>query len=238
MGLGDNIVENGIFQGTIDTWLQTGTTFPGSALHWAAIIASPFVNKKKLEYPETGGGVQDLGSTVLNVATLGATGVASAMSGLMNKMFVATKDPNLEGIPIISPNITVSREVEVSEYGVIMDAGYMKKNVVDNAVPKPRVWNVNGYLTSKWDMDVGMVLKPSLVMQTKTLDAFAKSRKPLWFKTDEFEFVQVQITNLTVNRKAEIMNAYEVSLTLKEFTPLEIFSGATFFQKAAFILSH
>lgn len=238
MGWGDNIVENGVFQGTVDTWLQIGTTFPGAALHWATILASPYANKKKLEYPEAGGGIQDLGSTVLSIATLGGSAVASGMTSILNKMNVATKDPNIEGIPIISPAISVSREVEVSEYGVVMDSGYMKKNVVDNAVPKPRTWSINGYLTSKWDMDIGMTVKPSLVMQAKTLDAFAKSRKPVWFKTDEFEFVQVQITNVSFNRKAEIMNAYETSITLKEFVPLEIFSGSTFIQKASFILSH
>ncbi len=229
-----SLKENGLFQGSIDTYLQTGMTTAGTLIHWAAIVASCYTDNKRLVYPKPKmlSGVADIGSSVESaISTLQSSSAGAATIKWLNDVYEATKDPNIEGIPIISPSIQVSREVEVSDYGVIMDSGYQKKNVVDNAVPKPRIWELKGYITSKWAVDIGMILKPSLQMQAKILDAYAQSRKPLWFKTDEFEFVKVQITNLTFSRKAEIMNAYEVSITLKEFVPLEIFTkGPTWAQ--------
>ena len=215
--------ENGVFQGSIDVYLQNNMHPVGIAIHWAAILASCYTDERKLLYPKTKSlaEVADLGSAV---ASIQATTAGEATIKWLNSVYEATKDPNIEGIPIVSPSIQVSREVEVSDYGVIVDSGFRKQNVVDNATPKPRTWEIKGYITSKWAVDVGMILKPSLQMQSKILDAYAQSRKPLWFKTDEFEFVKVQITNLTFSRKAEIMNAYEVSMTLKEFIPLEIFT--------------
>lgn len=228
-----SIKENGVFQGTIDAYLQKNMTPAGASIHCVAIVGSSFTGNRNLSYPKVSLGAVDLASTIMSVTSQ----VSTQVNGLQ-ELYEATKDPNIEGIPIISPSIQVSREVTVSDYGVIMDSGYMKKNVVDNAVPRPRTWEINGYLTSKWGIDIGFTMKPSLVMQAKTLDAFAQSRKPLWFKTDEFEFVRTQITNLTINRKAEVMNAYEVSITLKEFVPLEIFTKASKLSKALFILTH
>ncbi len=222
-----SLKENGIFQGAIDTYLQNNMSAAGIIIHWSAILASCYSDNKRLvsPKPKVFGWVSDLGSSVESaIGTLQSSDAGTKTTKWLNDIYEATKDPNIEGIPIISPSIQVSRDVEVSDYGVIVDSGYKKQNVVDNATPKPRIWEIKGYITSKWAVDIGMVLKPSLQMQAKILDAYAQSRKPLWFKTDEFEFVRVQITNLTFSRKAEIMNAYEVSVTLKEFVPLEIFT--------------
>lgn len=224
--LSTEIAENGAFQGAINTYLQNNMSPVGIPIHWGVILASCYADKR-LVYPKAktaaGKGVAYLDSSIISVMEEGMP--SSTVTKWLNDVYEATKDPNIEGIPIISPSVQVSRDVEIADYGVIVDSRYMKKNVVDNATPKPRVWDIKGYITSRWTVDVGMVLKPSLQMQAKMLDAYSQSRKPLWFKTDEFEFVRVQITNLTFSRKAEIMNAYEVSITLKEFIPLEIFTG-------------
>lgn len=141
---------------------------------------------------------------------------------LTRDIYACLRDPNLEGIPILSPKISVSREVDISENSVIVPENYQRMYIIDNAVPHPRTWSVTGYITSSPLIDSGMILKPSLMMQAKFLDALAKSRRILWFKTDENEMVKVQIASLTIERNAEASNAYPVNMTLKEFVPLQL----------------
>lgn len=232
---GNSMVENGAFQGGIDNYLKNNMTQEGMLIHWGNILGScavglnAGVNKGKSAYVPWQRNIYE---------TMAFNPPAQATLNFMNDFYEATKDPNLEGIPIKSPEITVSREVEVSEYGVVMDEGYMHNYVVDNAVPKPRIWSVQGYVTSRWEVDTGFILKPSLQQQIKMLDGYAQSRRPLWFKTDENEFVRVQITSLTINRKAENMNAHALTMQLKEFVPLELFTSADNWRKASFIMSH
>ena len=64
-----------------------------------------------------------------------------------------------------------------------------------------------------------LLIKPTLMLQMKYLDACAASRKPVWFKTDNNEFFKVQITRLYFERVAESTNAVHVLVSLKEFKP-------------------
>lgn len=219
--------ENGAFQGAIDSYLAYNMTNQGALIHWAAILTSEVADTSLSK------------RTTSDLSTIKSFNVLDRkVLEKMNEFYKETKDPNLEGIPIKSPEISVTRDVDVADYGVIMDESYMHTHVVDNAVPKPRVWNVQGYLESNWGADIGLILKPSLQFQAKMLDGYAQSRRPLWFKTDENEFVRVQISSLSFNRKAEWMNGCQVTLQLKEFVPLELLTSMGKFRKAQFILTH
>jgi hypothetical protein len=208
------VVENGAFQGSVDAYLANNMTNTGTLIHWSAMLSSGFLNS--------------LASSVVKLDQ-----VSTEVAQYMNKVFTALKDPNIEGIPIKSAKVTVHREVEVSDYGVVTGKGYYHKNIADNAVPKPRTWTVTGFITSVWDVDTGFILKPSLLLQAKLLDAFAQSRRPLWFKTDENEFVKVQITDIQIERVPEYLNGESVVIQLKEFVPLEIMTNVTGVYKAA-----
>lgn len=233
---GQTITENGVFQGAIDSYLKYNMTQEGMLVHWANIIGSNAVNATSGINRNRATGTIPAQNFIY--AGVMSTQIPQEQIKRLNDMYEATKDPNIEGIPIKSPEISVSREVEVSEYGVIMDEGYMHSNVVDNAVPKPRVWTLQGYITNKWDVDIGFILKPSLTHQERMLDGYAKSRRPLWFKTDENEFVRVQIASMTINRKAENMNGHAITLQLKEFVPLELFANASKLRTASFVATH
>lgn len=195
-----------------DRYLKTALTDAGRILHWGVISATAISQglKRFGELWDTTQGAQWITSKLGEAGSLTAT------------IYKCLRDPNLEGIPILSPKISVSREVDVSENSVIVPENYQRMYIIDNAVPHPRTWSVTGYLTSLNFIDAGMVLKPTLMSQAKMLDAFAKSRRVMWFKTDENEMVKVQITSLTMERTAEASNAYSVSMTLKEFTPLQL----------------
>ncbi len=214
-------VDNGLYQGSVDSYLSNNMTNVGTLIHWTAMLSSGFVSPVQAEQ--------------IRISTSFQNDFAR---NIMNEAYTRYKDPNIEGIPIKSAKVSVHREVEVSDYGVITGRGYYHKNVADNAVPKPRTWDISGYLTSVWGTDIGFVLKPSLMQQAKLLDAYAQSRRPLWFKTDECEFVKVQIISFSIDRTAEIMNAYSIQVQLKEFVPLEIMTNTSGLYVAAKVQSN
>lgn len=226
--------QEGVFTTAIDRYLRYNMTDAGMVIHWAAITSGSLLNQLADHTVNRNRGyLSDL--TTENISFSLAD---SDSYSFLNQLYSMFKDPNIEGIPIKTASIECEREVQISEYGVIMESGQYNKQITDNASPSPRVWNISGYLTSCWDIDIGLVSKPSLLTQEKFLDAFAKSRRPLWFMTDENEFVTVQIASLKFHRKPENMNACEIETQLKEFVPLESLSKATKFRKAVFAFTH
>lgn len=132
-------------------------------------------------------------------------------------------EPNLGGIPITITNISTERQVEVSESQVIIQSSSSRQYWADNAVPKLKVWELEGYLTSSdTTLDRGFVIKPTLTYQAYYLDMVASSRRPVLFKTSRGEFVKVQITNLRFDEESTYNNAIKISCSLKEYKPYTI----------------
>lgn len=227
--------EEGAFTYAVDKYLKYNLTDAGMLIHWGTILGTGLLGQVTDNTVNRNRGVtvDELKAQRLSVGAMPKEALE-----VLNSMYSTFKDPNIEGIPIKTPKIVCKREVQISEYGVIMESGYFNKYITDNASPSPRTWDISGYLTSCWDVDCGLVLKPSLQLQEKFLDAFAKSRRPLWFKTDECEFVTVQIASLEIDRQAENMNAHAITIQLKEFVPLETISKASVVRKAVFAFTH
>ena len=153
---------------------------------------------------------------------------ASSLIGnvISTKLFQALNLPNIEGITLYSPSITVSREVDISEEVFIIQKDSENKYVINNSVPHLRKWEIDAYIQSispKTDAASGS--HASLQVQEKLLDNYAKARRPLWFKTHQNEFVQVMIANYSYQYVAESMNATHVSLSLVEYKALELAYG-------------
>mgnify|MGYP003292816444 CR=1 FL=1 len=142
--------------------------------------------------------------------------VAGRMSDVINKALI---EPNVAGIPISAAKIETNREIEVSESMVIVQSTRDRKYWTDNAVPRLKEWNIDGYLTVISPLDSGWILKPSLQWQAYYLDICAKSRRPVMFKTNRGQFVKVQITNLHTVEEASYNNAIHVTMSLKEYNP-------------------
>lgn len=134
-------------------------------------------------------------------------------------------EPNVAGIPISTAKIETNREVEVSESMVIVQSTKQRKYWTDNAVPRLKEWDVDGYLTAITPLDTGQLIKPSLQWQAYYLDVCAKSRRPVMFKTNRGEFTKVQITNLHTVEEASYNNAIHITMTLKEYNPYIVSSN-------------
>lgn len=197
-----------------DKWLDTVTTLPfmhKTVMLGTSLLASTKAVTGTLSLVASSVVGSDFFSTV-------KTGLSKA-TDLLNKMNQLLMSPNIEGIPINATSVKVSREVDISESLVIVQDTYGKDYKTDNAVPHLREWNLEGYLTSISNLDSMLLIKPTLMLQMKYLDACAASRKPVWFKTDNNEFFKVQITRLYFERVAESTNTVHVLVNLKEFKP-------------------
>lgn len=197
-----------------DKWLDTVTTLP--FMHKTVMFGTSLLASTKA--------VRGTMSLIAN-SVVGSDFFSTAKTGLLkatdllNKLNQLLMSPNIEGIPINTTSVKVSREVDISESLVIVQDTYGKDYKTDNAVPHLREWNLEGYLTSVSNLDNMLLIKPTLMLQMKYLDACAASRKPVWFKTDNNEFFKVQITRLYFERVAESTNAVHVLVSLKEFKP-------------------
>lgn len=142
--------------------------------------------------------------------------VTNPLSSLISK---ALAEPNVAGIPISAAKVETNRDIEVSESMVIVQSTKSRKYWTDNAVPRLKEWNIDGYLTVTSPLDSGCLIKPSLQWQAYYLDVCAKSRRPVMFKTNRGEFVKVQITNLHTMEEASYNNVIQVTMSLKEYNP-------------------
>ena len=206
-------INNEISEG-FDKWLDTVTTLPfmhKTVMFGTSLLASTKAVRGTLSLIAN----SVVGSDFFSTAKTGLSKAAD----LLNKLNQLLMSPNIEGIPINATSVKVSREVDISESLVIVQDTYGKDYKTDNAVPHLREWNLEGYLTSVSNLDNMLLIKPTLMLQMKYLDACAASRKPVWFKTDNNEFFKVQITRLYFERVAESTNAVHVLVNLKEFKP-------------------
>ena len=151
--------------------------------------------------------------------TRSASNIRSVAGTLATVIDKALAEPNVAGIPIGAAKIETNREIEVSESMVIVQSTKERKYWTDNAVPRLKEWNIDGYLTTTSPLDSGCLIKPSLQWQAYYLDICAKSRRPVMFKTNRGEFVKVQITNLHTNEEASYNNVIQVTMSLKEYNP-------------------
>lgn len=200
----------------IDQYLSTNLDpIAGKLLHWSAMISSGFMTG----YKKKGRSLVD------SIVIVNLSSISRTVSSYMNEIWDCLRDPNIEGIPIASPNIRVTRESDVSKNPMLYAEGFTRMNLVDSSAPHPREWAIEGYLTSQSFTDSGFTVKPSLIMQAKLLDAFQKSRRPLWFKTPDMEFVTVLISHLEIEDTAAASNVKKVTMTLVEWVVIELESS-------------
>lgn len=148
-------------------------------------------------------------------------GRTKKVADVMNAIFEVMSLPNIEGIPIHAESESVSRDTDVSETMIIAQNDNGKDWLTDNAVPRPREWQINGYLSSiSGVLDAYFAIKPTIVLQAELLDIYAKSRRPVWFKTHDNRFYRVLISRIQTSYDPTFQNAIKVQLTLREFIPL------------------
>lgn len=142
---------------------------------------------------------------------------------MINYLFQITMDPNIEGIPIGTAQISVTRDVDISESCFIVPEDKTKEYKADNSVPRLREWSISGYIATMSSFaDYGLIIKPTILVQMKLLDTYAKSRRPVWFKSNNGTFHRVQIKHLQITQDPTMMNGAKVDIQLKEYFPITV----------------
>lgn len=142
--------------------------------------------------------------------------------------------PNIEGIPILSPTLNTDREIDVGSQMMIVQEKQTKKQYwTDNAVPKLKEWQLDGYITlSIPPIDALYLIKPTLKIQADFLDRCATSRRPVLFKDNRGAFQLVQITSLKTTEEASYNNGIKVSIGLREYKPYTVKSNSVMIEMA------
>lgn len=211
-------LEEDVYYKLVDKYLATGVEYP--ELHWAAIIdVGNAVGNQKTGHSISAKSLYG-GVDLLSVAI--ASEISPKVARTMNDIAATLADPNIEGIPIRTSKLGSEREVEVGECLVIVQSANKKEYTTDNAAPKLREWQIEGVLTSISGGDHRLLIKPSLLNQIKYLDAVELSRRPVWFKDNMCLFHQVHITRFHHDWDPDATNGVRVSISLKEYKPLEL----------------
>lgn len=152
----------------------------------------------------------------------------SAAAKEINAVLDELKNPNIEGIPIHADTEIETSEVEVSQKLLIYEVDSNKDYRVDSSVPKPRTWNIRGYLMSNArtvPMEAQLVIKPSLIAQRKLLQWFIDSRRPVMFKTHDNRFYTCLITHFDSQYTVQSLNSLAVNISLQEFKVMQVNNG-------------
>lgn len=219
------MISNKLQQGIYDIvakYLQTGNDGPkGKALHIAAITASAYLNAgPKYGKISIHGKAQPFLNTYLSVN--GNESLAE-INKAIDVIARGISDPNIEGIPIRATRVVKQRQVDVSEQASIVQSKENKEYNIDNAVPRLRRWQIDGYLAIPQPaLDFFFTIKPSLLLQVAFLDACSVARTPVWFKDNNNEFFQVLITSFQSEQTPDATNAIKVSIGLIEYKPFEV----------------
>lgn len=130
--------------------------------------------------------------------------------------------PTLCYVPIACDSIEETDEADISNTMIIAQDVVQKKYLTDNVAPKPRVWDIHGYITSLLPLEEHrLLIKPTLLTQRLILNNALRSRDTVPFKTDTGEIVDVVIVRLKMKSLPNAQNAYEISATVQEVEVLE-----------------
>lgn len=150
-------------------------------------------------------------------------------SQALNQVYEYVRDPNISGVIIHAASEKSSRDVDVSEHLVMSvfsdnsdSVGPNKQYVVENSAPKLREWQVEGYLVSTTLLSAQCVVKTDLLTKMGMLDYFAKSRRPVLYKTSDCRFYKCLITHYECEYDPKATNAVHVSVSLKEYVTADV----------------
>lgn len=167
------------------------------------------------------------GNFVANAGGL-TSGLNSIATRELNAVADELKNPNIEGIPIHADTELETSDVDVSQKLLIYEVDSNKDYRVDSSVPRPRTWNIKGYLMSNANivpLESKLVIKPSLIAQRELLQWFVDSRKPVLYKTHDNRFYSCLITRFESQYSTQALNALAVNISLQEFKVMKVNEG-------------
>lgn len=214
------------------TWLKTVFTAP--QLHKSAIVAGALLQGTNAvtnvhRYGKIGSALNNViatvGSFTDDILTFGgAGGVADKVLNEMNAILDELKNPNIGGIPIHADGEVENYDNDVSQNLYINQSSAWKEYRMDNVTPKPKTWQIRGYLKTAIPnaLEAGLIIKPSLLAQRALLEHYAETRMPVVFKTHDNRFYTVVITHFDTAYTVQAIDALMCNISLQEFNVLEV----------------
>lgn len=132
--------------------------------------------------------------------------------------------PVLAGVTIEAESYDDTLTAEAST-SLVMALNQGKAFVSDNIAPKPRTWQITGYLAPLVQeySCLSPAIQPTLRQQENKLKAAFYSRTLVPFITKNHEeSLMVEILSCSFKPRAEIMNRIPISLTLQEISMLQV----------------
>lgn len=207
----------------VDKWISKVDTPKGYAAHIIAGLQQQGLSVLQAPLANSTGLIGNLSTKITD-----AVGGGPEVARYMNQIWELFQQPNIEGIVIFTENESTSRQMDVSTsplvvqrtsvLGAITQTSY----VTDNAVPRPRTWQLTGHLTTVLSTDHYYVVKPSLLLQRDYLDMCMRTRKPVVFKSYDNNFHKVLISDMRTNWDPKSMNTLVINISLVEYVPIEV----------------
>lgn len=157
------------------------------------------------------------------------TGIAKGSgSETYNDILQTLSSPTLCYVPISCDSLEENNEADVANTMIIAQNTGLKSYMTDNVAPKPRTWDIHGYITALVPIiEDYLLVKPTLLTQRLLLNNAFKSRDTVPFKTDTGEILDVVIVRLKMKSLANAQNAYEITATVQEVDVLDTSMTAT-----------
>ena len=143
------------------------------------------------------------------------------LSNLVNK---AVGHALVGGVTIY---VQTYREIADSDVSIqlLMAKEGDKKWVADNVAPKPRSWQISGYITAIGAVEPSALLGYTLLAKKKQLMAMRNSREVINCKTMDNELVRVTIPELAFEHAGEVLNGIPVTMRLQEMVVVSVESS-------------
>ena len=171
-----------------------------------------------------------------NMAAVAGQAVIASITGIakgsgseaFNDILQTLSSPTLCYVPISCDSLEENNEADVANTMIIAQNTGLKSYMTDNVAPKPRTWDIHGYITALVPIiEDYLLVKPTLLTQRLLLNNAFKSRDTVPFKTDTGEILDVVIVRLKMKTLANAQNAYEITATVQEVDVLDTSTTAT-----------
>lgn len=171
-----------------------------------------------------------------NMAAVAGQAVIASITGIakgsgseaFNDILQTLSSPTLCYVPISCDSLEENNEADVANTMIIAQNTGLKSYMTDNVAPKPRTWDIHGYITALVPIiEDYLLVKPTLLTQRLLLNNAFKSRDTVPFKTDTGEILDVVIVRLKMKSMANAQNAYEITATVQEVDVLDTSTTAT-----------
>jgi hypothetical protein len=157
----------------------------------------------------------DITSLTYKVISLSSMGLAMAKRYLQY--------PSIAGVTIEAESYKESLSADVST-NLVMALPEGKDFTTDNIAPRPRTWQITGYIAPISEPScLSPLIQPSLRIQKAKIEKAFFSRALVPFVTqDHEETLMVTIPSCTFDRRGDVMNRIPISLTIQEIKKLNV----------------